>query len=176
MFAHPLADDAELRPLEPWQAEEFAAHVDRVRDDVLPWIGWAGVVVDVETAREFLQRYADRQAADDGRIYGIWVGGRLEGGALFRFFEPKLGSCEVGVWLSRDARGRGLITRAVQHMAAWAMDVRGMNRVCWSCDPENAASIAAAKRLGMTHEGTLRKAFLMDGAPRDVQVWALVRD
>ena len=30
MFAISLGDDgAELRPLEPWQAEEFLAHMDR---------------------------------------------------------------------------------------------------------------------------------------------------
>ena len=37
MFAHPLAEDAELRPLEPWHAEEFAAHADRSRAHRMEW-------------------------------------------------------------------------------------------------------------------------------------------
>jgi ribosomal-protein-serine acetyltransferase len=49
-----------------------------------------------------------------------------------------------------------------------------MVRVEWLCDPRNEASIAAARRLGFTHEGTHRKAFDLDGEHRDVQVWAIV--
>ncbi|MFI0357698.1 hypothetical protein [Actinomadura sp. 9N407] len=40
MFAVPLGEGAELRPLEPWQAAEFLDHVVRVRDDIAPWIPW----------------------------------------------------------------------------------------------------------------------------------------
>ena len=32
MFVLPLTDDAELRPLEPWRAEEFLGHLDHARD------------------------------------------------------------------------------------------------------------------------------------------------
>ncbi|WP_223838329.1 hypothetical protein [Saccharopolyspora pogona] len=40
----------------------------------------------------FLQRYADRQAADDdGQIYGIRLHGELVGGILFRIFDVPTG-------------------------------------------------------------------------------------
>ncbi|TDW17522.1 GNAT family N-acetyltransferase [Kribbella kalugense] len=35
-FAVPLTESAELRPLEPWQAPEFLAHVDKARDALAP--------------------------------------------------------------------------------------------------------------------------------------------
>ena len=103
VFVQTLGDGAELRPLEPWQAEEFASHVDRVRDNLLPWIPFASRIYDVEGARELLQRFADLQANDEGRFYGIWVDGVLSGGALFRTFDPQSGVCEVGVWLAPGA-------------------------------------------------------------------------
>ncbi|WP_141580855.1 GNAT family N-acetyltransferase [Actinomadura sp. WMMA1423] len=174
MFARTLAEDAELRPLEPWQAAEFAEYTDRVREDIEQYIPWARAVVDEETARAFLQAYAERQARDEGRIYGIWVDGVLEGGTLFRTFNPAQGVCEVGVWLSAGARGRGLITTAVRVMIDWAFGVRGMHRVEWLCDPRNAASAAVAERLGMTCEGVMRQAFVLHGDRRDVQVWAVL--
>ncbi|MFG2002578.1 GNAT family N-acetyltransferase [Spirillospora sp. NPDC048911] len=176
MLGHVLAENAVLRALEPWQAEEFAAHVDVVRDDLLPWIPFARMVVDVDSARSFLQGYADRQAADGGRIYGIWVDGVLAGGVLFRVFNAEIGVCEVGVWLGAGARGRGLVTMAVRHMVDWAMNVRGMARVEWRCDPENANSRAAAKRLGFTHEATLRSTWIIEGERHDEEIWALVKD
>ncbi|MBE1533613.1 GNAT family N-acetyltransferase [Actinomadura algeriensis] len=176
MFAHPLGDGAELRPLEPWQAAEFAEHVDRVRADIVRYVPFGRVVVDEASARVFLQRYADLQAADGGRLFGIWVDGVLQGGTLFRVFDAGQGVCEAGVWLDRAAQGRGLVTTACRVMIDWAFGARGMARVEWLCDPANDASIAVARRLGMTLEGVRRKAYVHDGEPRDLQVWAVLDD
>ncbi|MEV5755043.1 GNAT family protein [Actinoallomurus sp. NPDC052308] len=174
MFSRALGEDAELRPLEPWQAAEFAAHVHRVRDALKPWIPFAYTVVDEESARAHLQVYADRQAADAGRIFGVYVAGVLRGGVIYRAFDAAQRVCEIGVWLEPEVRGRGLITRACRVLIDWAVDVRGMVRVEWRCDPRNEASIAVARRLGFTLEGTHRKAFHLEGEHRDVQVWAIV--
>jgi RimJ/RimL family protein N-acetyltransferase len=176
VFAHPLADGAELRPLEPWQAEEFAAHVAQVRAHLAPWIPFATRVVDVESAREMLQRYADEQARDGGRLYGIWRDGSLIGGTLFRTFDAESGMCEVGVWLAPEAEGGGLINRAVRHMIDWAIRVRGIARVEWHTDTNNVRSKAAAQRLGMTFEGVLRSSFKVDGERRDTEVWSVLAD
>ncbi|MBB3040833.1 GNAT family N-acetyltransferase [Nocardioides soli] len=166
--------DAELRPLEPWEAATFAAFTARHREHLGPWLPWARSIVDEESAHAFLQRYADATARDGGRIYALWRDGEMVGGTLFRVFEPAASTCEVGVWLSPEATGRGLVTRAVEAMVAWAVDVRGIRRVEWHCVPENLPSRAVARRLGFTHEGTLRQAFEHDGRLWDVEVWALL--
>lgn len=72
MYAIPLTNNAELRPLEPRQSAEFLAHIDRARPNTDPWIPWASRSTDLESARATLQTYADKQAADTERIYGIW--------------------------------------------------------------------------------------------------------
>ncbi|HET6294579.1 MAG TPA: GNAT family protein [Kribbella sp.] len=175
MFATKITGNAELRPLEPWQAAEFLAHVEKARANIEPYIPWAELIVDEEAARRFLRRYADRQAADEGRIYGIWLSGELVGGVLFRTFEARWGSCEIGVWLAAHAEGQGLVSRSAQQLIDWAIGVRGLNRVEWRCVPTNARSVAVAKRLGMTCEGTLRQAFPYRGDLHDLQVWSLLR-
>ena len=166
--------DAELRPLEPWQAPEFAAYTERHRSHLGPWLPWARSVVDVETARAFLQRYADTTAQDGGRIYALWLDDVMIGGTLFRVFDIASGTCEVGVWLSPEATGRGVVTRAVTEMVAWAVEVRGMRRVEWRCVPENLPSRAVAERLAFRHEETLPAAFDHDGRSWDLEVWALL--
>jgi RimJ/RimL family protein N-acetyltransferase len=174
MLSYPIADGAELRALEPWHATELAAYLDRTRDHLAPWLPWATAVTDVDSARAFLQRYANDQAADTGRIYGIWVDGELVGGTLFRVFDTRFGVCEIGVWLAAEVEGRGLITRAARHMIDWAVRDRGMGRVEWRTVPHNARSQAVAKRLGMTREGVLREAFPLGGVRHDVEVWSLL--
>ncbi|WP_031087691.1 GNAT family N-acetyltransferase [Streptomyces sp. NRRL WC-3549] len=175
MFAMDLGDDgAQLRPLEPWQAEEFLAHMDRARDLVDPWIPFAAAAADLDSARALLQRYADKQAADTGRMYGIWVDGTLVGGVLFRIFEAATGVCEIGCWLEPDGQGRGLVHRASRALMEWAFEVRGMHRVEWVASASNTRSVAAAERLGMTREGVLREAFLHRGERHDEEIWAVL--
>ncbi|MEE1789968.1 GNAT family protein [Streptomyces sp. BE308] len=175
MFAIALDDDgAELRPLEVWRAPEFLAHMDRARDLVDPWIPFASAATDLTSARALLQRYADKQAADTGRLYGIWLDGTLVGGVLFRIFDAEAGNCEVGCWLEPAAQGRGLITRAMRHLIDWAVDERGMHRVEWDASAANTRSIAVAKRLGMTREAVLRENYLYRGTRHDSEIWAVL--
>lgn len=168
-----LGNGAELRALEPWQAGEFAEFVDGARPHLTPWLPWATTITDEAGARKFLQRYADRHAADEGHIFGIWLDGRLSGGALFRRFDVAFGVAELGVWLAPEAQGRGLMTTAVRHLIAWAF-ARGVHRIEWRCTPANGRSIAVARRLGMTREGVLRSAFPVAGVRQDMEVWSLL--
>jgi ribosomal-protein-serine acetyltransferase len=174
MLTSTLQDGAELRALEPWRAGEFAAYVERHRAHLAPWLPWATSITDADGARRWLQAYADRQAADTGRIYGIWLDGVLVGGALFRVFDADAGVCEIGVWLAPDAQGRGLVTKAAQTMIDWAIRERGIARVEWHTVPDNVRSRAVARRLGMTCDGVLREAFELNGTRHDVEVWSLL--
>jgi ribosomal-protein-serine acetyltransferase len=174
MLTSALPEGAELRALEPWLAGEFAGFVRRNRAHLGPWLPWATTITDEEGARQFLQRYADRQAADEGRIYGIWRGGELVGGTLFRVFDAGAGVCEIGVWLSAAAQGHGLVHQAARRMIDWAVGERGIVRVEWHTVPENVRSRAAAQRLGMVREGVLRQAFELNGVRHDVEIWALL--
>jgi ribosomal-protein-serine acetyltransferase len=169
-----LGGGAELRPLEPWQAEEFLAHMDRARETVDPWIPWASVSTDLESARTTLQRYADLQARDAGRIYGIWLDGVLVGGTMFVAFDVKAGNAEVGCWLEPSATGRGLITRAVRLLIDWALVTRGLYRVEWHCRPDNVASSNVARRVGMTLDGTTRASYPWKGVRYDTQIWSML--
>ncbi|WP_433220303.1 GNAT family N-acetyltransferase [Dactylosporangium sp. CS-047395] len=174
MFSVALGEGAQLRPLEPWQAEEFLAHMDRARAAVDPWIPWASVSTDLDSARATLQRYADLQARDAGRLFGIWLDGTLVGGTMFVSFNADAGKAEIGVWLEPAGQGRGLVTRAVRVLIDWAFTTRGLHRLEWKCRPDNAASSAVAKRLGMRLDGVLRDEYLYRGERYDTEIWSLL--
>lgn len=174
MFAITLAEGAELRPLEPWQAEEFLAHLDRARATVDPWIPWASASTDLPSARATLQRYADLAARDAGRLHGIWLDGTLVGGTMFVAFDAVAGSCEIGCWSEPAGQGRGLVTRAVEHLVDWAVRVRGIHRVEWRTRPDNVASRNVARRLGMRVDGVLREGYPYRGVRYDTEVWSVL--
>lgn len=174
MFTKTISDGVVLAPLEPWHAEEFAAHLDRAREHIRPWVGPAFVTDSVEGARATLQRYANATAADGARIYGLWRNGTLIGGVMFVTFDAAWGTCEVGCWLEPGAEGRGVITAAVCSLLEWAFTERGIVRAEWRCRVDNARSVAVAERLRMHSDGVLRSAWKYDGNRYDKAVFSIL--
>ncbi|MFI5959200.1 GNAT family N-acetyltransferase [Cryptosporangium sp. NPDC051539] len=174
MFAVELGDGAQLRPLEPWNADEFLRHMDRGREFIGQFIRLADVVTDAASSRAFLLDYAGKATTDSGRIYGIWLAGTLVGGVLFRTMNVDEGTAEAGCWLEPAAVGRGLITRAARLIIDWAIDERGLHRIEWRVSARNASSIAVARRLGMQRDGVLRGAGVHRGQRVDHEVWSVL--
>jgi len=154
--------------------EEFFAHIERARASVDPWIPWASFSPDLDSARATLQRYADRQASDSGRIHGIWLEGTLVGGVMFPRFDARTGNCEIGVWTEPAGRGHGLVTAAARLLVDYAFRERGMHRIEWITTPANERSRAVARRLGMSLDGVLRSEWVHNGERHDSEVWSLL--
>lgn len=177
MFDHDLGRGISLGPLEPWHAEQFLAAVDRDRAhmDQLPF---SYAVRTIDDARAFLQRFAVAHAHDERHLVGIWDGAVLVGLVMFPDFNVALRRCEVGVWISTDYEGRGLVTAAVRHVLGWAFDERGMSRVQWTNDPANDRSRAVAKRTGFSFEAILRNNFVpVPGGPSiDAELWSITAE
>lgn len=175
MYAISLGDDgAELRPLEPWQADEFLAHIDRGREFIGRHNGLPDVVTDLASSRSFLQAYAEKTAADTGRIHGIWADGKLVGAVILRRLDVNDGVAEAGCWLEPSAVGRGLVTRAARVLIDWAVEERGVHRVEWWVSVGNEPSVAVARRLGMTKEGVLRESHSYRGTRHDEEIWSVL--
>jgi ribosomal-protein-serine acetyltransferase len=174
MFTEQLSGTAALRPLEVWHAAEFAAHMDRAREHIRPWVGPTFVTDSVAGARSTLARYAENTARDGARIFGIWDAGILVGGVMFVAFDASSATCELGCWLEPAAEGRGLVTPACRALLDWAFFVRGIHRAEWRCRADNARSAAVAARLGMTLEGTLREEWRIGDVFHDTQVWSVL--
>jgi RimJ/RimL family protein N-acetyltransferase len=83
-------------------------------------------------------------------------GGEVVGGVGFRWMSEERGVGEVGYWLRRDARGRGLTTRAVQVVSRWAFDTLGCQRLQLRAEEENVPSLRVAEKAGFRREGVLR--------------------
>lgn len=174
MYAISLGDGAELRPLEPWHAQEFLGHLDRGREFITQHIPFGANATDVASARAVLQNYADKRAADTGSLHGLWLEGKLVGGLLFRVFDAATGSCEIGCWLEPAGTGRGLVTCGARVLIDWAFDERAMHRVEWHASSANTASISVARRLGMSRDGVLREDYPYRGVRQNTEIWSVL--
>lgn len=84
------------------------------------------------------------------------------------------GTIEVGhLKFSRLLQRRPAATEAMFLMAE-AVFAQGYRRYEWKCDALNAASRAAAERLGFTFEGIFRQARVDKGRNRDTAWYSLL--
>jgi len=90
---------------------------------------------------------------------------------------PREGShASVGYWLAPEARGRGVMTRAVRLVSRWAFEVLPIARLQLYTLVGNEQSGAVARRAGFTREGILRRWDDEDGIARDVVMFSLIRE
>jgi RimJ/RimL family protein N-acetyltransferase len=118
-------------------------------------------------AREFLSAPPDRAFAvvdrSSGELLGA-IGARPE----------DEGRVEIGYWTAREARGRGVATRALRLIAAWAVEELGAERLQLYTDPANVASQRVAEKAGFRREGTLRSWVEIKGTRRDAVMYSLL--
>jgi RimJ/RimL family protein N-acetyltransferase len=91
--------------------------------------------------------------------------GDLLGGIGLRL--PADGIGEVGYWVRKEARGRGVATRALLLISRWALEDQKLVRVQLTAEPGNVASQRVAEKAGYTREGLLRRFLNIGGERRD---------
>jgi RimJ/RimL family protein N-acetyltransferase len=84
------------------------------------------------------------------------------------------GATEIGYWVHAAHVGQGLATEAAGALTRVAIEIEHLERVEIHCGPANVASAGVARKLGYTHEATLRgRGREPDGRPRDTMIWTL---
>jgi ribosomal-protein-alanine N-acetyltransferase len=82
---------------------------------------------------------------------------------------------ELGYWLVKSARGRGVGRAAVSLLADWAFAELPLDRLEITTTPDNAAALGLARALGFEREGVLRARNWERGRPVDVVMLARLR-
>jgi RimJ/RimL family protein N-acetyltransferase len=109
-------------------------------------------------------------------VYGIFDGAeqRVLGGSGLH---PRVGdgAREIGYWIAADAVRRGYCTEATAAIVRTGFEVERLHRIEIHCDPANEASAAVPRKLGFTHEATLRDRLrTAEGEWRDAMIWTLL--
>ncbi len=113
---------------------------------------------------------------DDPQFYAIidLVDGQPAGVASFLRIAPASGSIEVGhIHYSLRLQRRPAATEAMYLLMQRAFEL-GYRRYEWKCDALNAASRAAALRLGLSFEGIFRQATVYKNRNRDTAWYAAI--
>ena len=162
--------DAALHLADLYQASHGDAQKTRIWD-YLPYGPF-------DSEPELAAHLAGQAAGDDPLFFTIrpHTSGRAEGVASLMTIEPDHRSIEIGhIWLGPDLQRTPAASEALFLLIAHALDDLGYRRMEWKCNAANAASRAAAVRLGFIHEGVFFQHRIIKGQNRDT-AWFSILD
>jgi RimJ/RimL family protein N-acetyltransferase len=125
----------------------------------------------------WVERYM--RGRDEGTNAGFAITDSQKGGFLGFVALVKVDletqEAEAGYIVASHARGRGVATRALRILTAWAFAELPLERIELLIDVANPASEIVAKRCGYTREGVLRWTYLKPGLRSDTIVYSKLR-
>jgi RimJ/RimL family protein N-acetyltransferase len=123
--------------------------------------------------------WVDRVSASDDPLFHAIIErgrGRAVGVASYMRIDPTAGVIEVGgINYAPSLQRTPAATEAMYLMMSRVFEELGYRRYEWKCDSLNAASRAAAQRLGFRYEGTFRQATVYKARNRDT-CWFSILD
>jgi RimJ/RimL family protein N-acetyltransferase len=162
MLARSVAESADyLRPWLPW--------VQREEEEQEPLEGKVRTLLRFRAEFDLQKDYT----------YGIFNKDetRLLGGTGLHTRLAGKRELEIGYWIHKDFAGQGLATEATGALVKVAFAVlAGVHRLEIRNDAQNVPSAAIPRKLGFTHEGTLRSKYDFLGEWKDLMVWGLLEE
>ena len=144
--------------LREWRAEDRDALVEMANDAAIQqWTRVPSPYTNHDAEQWFALTRTTRAAGHQAAFAVIGEeDGELLGSIDLRVHpaDPAIG--ELGYMVGPRARRRGVATRAVELITAWAFGTLGIERVEILVDPRNQPSLRVAESAGYTHEGVLR--------------------
>lgn len=172
----PILADGDIR-LEPLTAEHGPAMEGLARDDEVARFTRVPESVPAGFGSEWVGRYVrGRQKGENaGFAISAAANGEFLGFVGLVRLDAATGEAEAGYIVASKARGRGVATRALRMLSAWAFDHLQLERLELRVDTTNPASARVAERAGFTREGVLRSVYMKEGVRADQAVYSLLR-
>ena len=120
--------------------------------EIARWIPAIPQPYTEEDAQQFIR---GEVPGGGGHQFAVTENGRLVG-AIGLDVNENLRQGTTGYWCARDARGRGVTTRALRLVSRYAFDELRIERMQLYTDPDNHASQRVAEKVGYHREGVLR--------------------
>jgi RimJ/RimL family protein N-acetyltransferase len=163
-----------LEPLDPEMHADALFAANALYEDDRSWTYLAyGPFPTVQAYRKWMNETC---LVSDPLFFAIIekTSARPAGVASYLRIAPSAGSIEVGhIHYSPLLKRTRAATEAMYLMMRRAFEL-GYRRYEWKCDALNAASRAAAQRLGLSFEGIFRQATVYKGRNRDTAWYAAI--
>lgn len=171
---YPVALEGRAVRLREFRADDAASSLSVIGDSrVTQWLSFDNR--DHAAAVEMIRGTLDRAQQKPRTEYYLAV--TLADDQLIGF--ARLGltgvkAAKLGYAIAADHWGHGYATDASHALVEFGFATLGLHRISAAIGPDNTASIAIAKRLGMQYEGRIRDHVFTNDAWRDSLIYAVL--
>jgi RimJ/RimL family protein N-acetyltransferase len=166
-----------LRCWTPTDAPHLKEAIDDSLEHIRPWLPWAAAEPSpLEDKVKRIRRWRAYFDNDEDFIYGVFSRDetRVLGGCGLHTRSGE-GSREIGYWIRASHARQGLATEVSAALTRVGFEIDKVGRIEIHCDPANVASAGVPKKLGYTHEATLRADMARpDGTFRPTMIWTML--
>lgn len=153
-----VVDDLVLKPIPV--SQDYAEQIyDAFHEDELSFRFWMENGI-YKTVQEVLNSYKTKYTDEENwkyAMYGIFSGDELLGEIGLSGIDVKNNTAEIGYWLKKSARGKGIIDRLMPVIENLGFDTFNLRKITIWCDTENIASKKHAEKNGYILEGIQRE-------------------
>lgn len=146
-------------------------------DKVSKYVTWDThrTLSDTKQFIEFvLNKYAEKQVSPWAIEYKD--NGRMIGTIDFVLWNPAHQTAEIGYVLHQDYWGKGITAEAAKELIKFGFDKMDLIRIQARCFSENTGSKRVMEKIGMSYEGTLRKAVFIKEKHWDLKVFSILKE
>jgi RimJ/RimL family protein N-acetyltransferase len=171
---YPVTLTGRVVTMREFRSEDAAGSLAIVGDDqVTQWLSFDSR--DLAAAQAMIDGAILRAQNEPRTEYYLAVIG--EGDELVGFVRLALAGVKagkLGYAIRADRWGKGYATDATRSMIAFGFADLRLHRISAAIGPDNAASIAIVRKLGMQYEGRIRDHVFTNGAWRDSLLYAVL--
>jgi RimJ/RimL family protein N-acetyltransferase len=158
-----VVDDLVLKPIPV--SQDYAQQIyDAFHEDEPSFRFWMENGI-YKTVQEILNAYKTKYTDEENweyAMYGIFSGDELLGEIGLSGIDVKNNTAEIGYWLKKSARGKGIIDRLIPVIEKLGFDTFNLRKITIWCDTENIASRKHAEKNG----------YILEGIQRERKLWS----
>lgn len=170
-----LDDRLAFKEVSSAHSDELFQRIDSNRAHLETWFPWVETTRAASDTDAFVRSVVEARARGEACTAVIREEGRVVGLVGVHPIDRPNRSGDLGYWLTKDAEGRGIMTRSAAALVEYCFESMELNRIVLRAAVQNGASRAVAARLGFQQEGVMREVEAYPGGYVDLVLYSMLR-
>eukprot|EP00465_Bigelowiella_longifila_P001403 CAMPEP_0185270224 /NCGR_PEP_ID=MMETSP1359-20130426/41775_1 /TAXON_ID=552665 /ORGANISM="Bigelowiella longifila, Strain CCMP242" /LENGTH=251 /DNA_ID=CAMNT_0027861695 /DNA_START=340 /DNA_END=1095 /DNA_ORIENTATION=+ len=142
-----------VRPVCVTDTESIFNAIDSNREHLERWLPqMRGAFTSIREVGYNVEYWIWKMQTAKGLVMAVEIDGQVKGIMAINIIDWKRKCGYLGYWLTKDAQGKGIATRGMQHIIRVAEDELHLDHLDISTMRENVRSKALAERLGFSYQ------------------------
>lgn len=167
-----ISTDIVLKDLKVSDALALLGAVEYSRANLSKYMPWEKSVVNLASAQSYIESRLN-SGVEGSEWFAIYFKNQFGGvfGIKSINFDSKV--CELGYWLSDNARGNRVIGQVLDVVIPYLLNDQGVGEIEFHCLESNSASVKIVKRAGATLKRRINNTLDVPNKEQSMCIYAL---